>query len=241
MVGLLDRIQGPFARRPDRDYYSALLPISDQKVTELDYGGAARKRIIDPAAGLLGDVGRGATTLGAMAHQKVPFDRDLAIKSSVDFLGCQALRGATLPAQAGVLASTPIKKAAGILGDTKPKDEPRTMRDLIASGVDDPVRYIATINPTGRRIDNPTELSRGDMYGMLPSNAQVIKQTDDITFYEKDGNFYATQYNPDVGEQDVIGYITRRGDETDLSVVRESQGQGVGTELMQLYLSLIHI
>ena len=235
MVGLLDRIQGPFARRPDRDYYSALLPISDQKVTELDYGEAARKRIIDPAAGLLGDVGRGATTLGAMAQQKVPFDRDLAIKSSVDVLGGQALRGATLPAQAGVLASTPIKKATGILGDAKPKDKPRTMRDLIASGVDDPDRYIATINPTGKRIDNPTELSRGDMYGMLPSNAQVIKQTDDITFYEKDGNFYATQYNPDVGEQDVIGYITRRGDETDLSVVRESQGQGVGTELIQLY------
>ena len=93
------------------------------------------------------------------------------------------------------------------------------MRDLIASSVDDPDRYIATINPTGRRIDNPTELSRGDMYGMLPSNAQVIKQTDDITFYEKDGNFYATQYNPDVGEQDVMAH-NAAGDETDLSVVR---------------------
>ena len=46
-----------------------------------------------------------------------------------------------------------------------------------------------------------------------------------------------TAYNPDVGEQDVVGYITDRGDSTELQVVSEMQGQGIGGELQYLFRS----
>ena len=147
-MGLLERLQGPFAKRPDRDYHSMFYPVSNQKTTELDYGEAERKNIIDPAGGLLGDIGRGVAAISGMATNEIPVDRDLLIKSSVDVFGGQALRGASLPYQAGVLASTPITKTTtGLLGDNKPKvNEPSTMRELITSGVDDADKYIAKIN-----------------------------------------------------------------------------------------------
>lgn len=98
--------------------------------------------------------------------------------------------------------------------------------------------YLETVNPGGKRIaaeDRPN-LMMGDMYGMLPRNSEVISTQDGVTFYRsQDGDYYATAFNPDVGEEDVVGYIADRGDGTELAVVGEMQGQGIGGELQYLF------
>lgn len=100
--------------------------------------------------------------------------------------------------------------------------------------------YLSRVNPSGKRIaaeDRPN-LMMGDMYGMLPRGSDVVSERGDVTFYRsQDGDYYATAYNPDVGEQDVVGYITDRGDSTELQVVAEMQGQGIGGELQYLFRS----
>ena len=98
--------------------------------------------------------------------------------------------------------------------------------------------YLKRVNPRGVRVaaeDRPN-LMMGDMYGMLPSGAKRVGKQGDVTFYRgKDGDFYATAFNPDVGEQDVVGYIMPRGDMTELAVVDEMQGKGIGGELQYLF------
>jgi hypothetical protein len=100
--------------------------------------------------------------------------------------------------------------------------------------------YLSRVNPSGKRIaaeDRPN-LMMGDMYGMLPRGSDIIGEKGDVTFYRSpDGDYYATAYNPDVGEQDVVGYIMGRGDSTELQVVSEMQGQGIGGELQYLFRS----
>lgn len=100
--------------------------------------------------------------------------------------------------------------------------------------------YLSRVNPSGKRIaaeDRPN-LMMGDMYGMLPRGSDVVGEKGDVTFHRSpDGDYYATAYNPDVGEQDVVGYITDRGDSTELQVVAEMQGQGIGGELQYLFRS----
>jgi hypothetical protein len=100
--------------------------------------------------------------------------------------------------------------------------------------------YLSRVNPSGKRIaaeDRPN-LMMGDMYGMLPRGSDVVGEMGDVTFHRSpDGDYYATAYNPDVGEQDVVGYITDRGDSTELQVVAEMQGQGIGGELQYLFRS----
>jgi hypothetical protein len=99
-------------------------------------------------------------------------------------------------------------------------------------------RYLKQVNPSGKRIaaeDRPN-LAMGDMYGMLPKNSEVVGSSNGVTFHRgPDGNYYATAFNSDVGEEDVIGYITNRGDGTELAVVQEMQGKGVGGELQYLF------
>lgn len=99
-------------------------------------------------------------------------------------------------------------------------------------------RYLKQVNPSGKRIaaeDRPN-LAMGDMYGMLPKGSEVVGSSNGVTFHRgPDGNYYATAFNSDVGEEDVIGYITNRGDGTELAVVQEMQGKGVGGELQYLF------
>ena len=103
------------------------------------------------------------------------------------------------------------------------------------AGFDD---YLKRVNPRGVRVaaeDRPN-LMMGDMYGMLPSGAKRVGKKGDVSFYRgPDGDFYATAFNPDVGEQDVVGYIMPRGDMTELAVVGEMQGEGIGGELQYLF------
>lgn len=100
--------------------------------------------------------------------------------------------------------------------------------------------YLEQVNPGMKRIaeaDRPN-LMMGDMYGMKPIGSEVVGSKGDVTFHRSpDGEYYATAFNPDVNEEDVIGYITDRGDGTELAVVGEMQGQGVGGELQYLFRS----
>ena len=99
-------------------------------------------------------------------------------------------------------------------------------------------KYLEQVNPGGKRIaaeDRPN-LAMGDMYGMLPKKSDVVGSSNGVTFHRgADGNYYATAFNPDVGEEDVVGYITNRGDGTELAVVQEMQGKGIGGELQYLF------
>jgi len=98
--------------------------------------------------------------------------------------------------------------------------------------------YLEQVNPNFKRIaaeDRPN-LMMGDMYGMLPRNSEVIRSENGVTFYRApNGDRYATAFNPDVGEEDVVGYITNRGDGTELAVTEQMQGQGIGGELQYMF------
>lgn len=100
--------------------------------------------------------------------------------------------------------------------------------------------YLRRVNPQGYRVDanDRPNLMMGDMYGMLPRDARKVGERDGVSFYQApDGASYATAFNPDVGEMDVVGYAMPRGDMTDLAVVNEMQGRGIGSELQYLMRS----
>lgn len=98
--------------------------------------------------------------------------------------------------------------------------------------------YLNQVNPDARRIppENRPNLMMGDMYGMLPKGAKLVKSSDDVSYYRgPEGDYFATAYNPDVGEMDVVGYSMGGGRETDLQVVDQMQGKGIGGELQYLF------
>ena len=100
--------------------------------------------------------------------------------------------------------------------------------------------YLRRVNPQGYRVDanDRPNLMMGDMYGMLPRDARRVGERDGVSFYQApEGAAYATAFNPDVGEMDVVGYAMPRGDMTDLAVVNEMQGRGIGSELQYLMRS----
>ena len=98
--------------------------------------------------------------------------------------------------------------------------------------------YRNIVDPEGRTIpaeDRPN-LRMGDMYGMLPKDAEVVGELDDVILHRgANGDYYATAYNADLGEQDVVGYIQGRENGTELAVVEEMQGKGIGSELQYLF------
>ena len=98
--------------------------------------------------------------------------------------------------------------------------------------------YRKIVDPEGRTIpaeDRPN-LRMGDMYGMLPKDAEVVGELDDVILHRgANGDYYATAYNADLGEQDVVGYIQGRENGTELAVVEEMQGKGIGSELQYLF------
>ena len=119
-------------------------------------------------------------------------------------------------------------------------DDPNSLDEVteVDAGFEE---YRQRVDPDGRIIpaeDRPN-LAMGDMYGMLPKNAEVVKELDDgVTLHRgANGDYYATAYNPDVGEQDVVGYIQGRDNGTELAVVQEMQGRGIGSELQYLFRS----
>ncbi len=100
-------------------------------------------------------------------------------------------------------------------------------------------KYRTIVDPARKIIpeeDRPN-LRMGDMYGILPRNAEPVESSiEGVQFYRgNDGDYYATTFNPDAGEDDVVGFISGRGDSTELHVVQEMQGRGIGSELQYLF------
>ena len=171
-------------------------------------------------AGLLEPLARGVDAPRAAAQGLIP--QEDMIGEAFGTAGTAMLGGGAVAKPAGSLGANSVREVAS--------SEP-------LEGFEG---YLSRVNPSGKRIaaeDRPN-LMMGDMYGMLPRGSDVVGERGDVTFYRSpDGDYYATAYNPDVGEQDVVGYITDRGDSTELQVVAEMQGQGIGGELQYLFRS----
>lgn len=104
--------------------------------------------------------------------------------------------------------------------------------------------YIRAINPQGIRIapEARPNLGMGDMYGMAPRNSseimtQELPSGEVVRYVEGGDGVYALGYNPDLGEEDVIGYMLGGGDSSELAVVDKMQSQGIGGNLSYLYRS----
>jgi len=121
--------------------------------------------------------------------------------------------------------------------------DPRILYQSEVSGLTED-QYIERINPEGRRIaegDRPN-LGMGDMYGMAPKGARQIATMQDtelgrVRIVESGGDVYALANNPDLGEEDVVGYMIDRDGSTELAVVSEAQGKGIGAELSYQFRS----
>ena len=129
-----------------------------------------------------------------------------------------------------------LRRERDALG-SRPADVPAERMPTADEGFE---AYLNRVNPAGARIaeaERPN-LNMGDMYGMLPRNARKMGERDGVSFYQgPDGATYATAFNPDVGEMDVVGFAMPAGDMTDLAVVNEMQGRGIGSELQYLMRS----
>ena len=114
----------------------------------------------------------------------------------------------------------------------KPSEAPQASIDF---GFDD---YLNLVNPGQKKIDQNVRpnLRMGDMYGMLPRNAELVGSNNQTKFFRgPDGSYYATAFNSDLNEEDVVGFIKNYGNETELAVVSEMQNQGIGSELQYLF------
>jgi len=100
--------------------------------------------------------------------------------------------------------------------------------------------YLEIVDPTNTKIPDEARpnLGMGDMYGMLPKNSEVVTTKGEATYHRApNGDFYATANNPDLQEQDVVGYVVGSDKDTELAVVYEMQGKGIGGELQFLFRS----
>jgi hypothetical protein len=100
--------------------------------------------------------------------------------------------------------------------------------------------YIARINPGNKIVNNRPNFGWGDMYGMLPKGAKLIYSKiyaglGRVSYYRYKTNIYATAINPDLEEQDVIGYSIFTNNETELHLIDSAQGKGIGQEIDYLY------
>lgn len=186
-----------------------------------DYGDAALKSAFSLLEGAqLGELATGARGLRAVANEFPEAAQEVG----------QRVRG-FLADESG---SLPLPFKA---------DDPAQARGFLADdfGTSNPPsfgEYLKRVNPSNVRVaaaDRPN-LMMGDMYGMLPRGARRVQRQGDVTFYKgPENNYFATAFNPDVGEQDVVGYIMPRGDMTELAVVGEMQGRGIGSNLQYLF------
>lgn len=91
--------------------------------------------------------------------------------------------------------------------------------------------YIAAVNPENKRSDagDIVIVREGDLF--LPSGSELIEQTQDRAgqpvevYADKDGSLYAVQ------NDEVVGQIENRDNETLNIVTVEAQGKGIGTTL----------
>ena len=95
--------------------------------------------------------------------------------------------------------------------------------------------YIDAINPTGKRVPDYDPFHWGDMDGMLPRSAKEIGEKDGITYMQNGPDFYAMAVNPNTNQMEVIGHHYEVNGVSDLQVIDEMQGKGIGQELSYLY------
>jgi hypothetical protein len=95
--------------------------------------------------------------------------------------------------------------------------------------------YIDAINPTGKRVPDYDSFHWGDMDGMLPRSAKEIGEKDGITYMQNGPDFYAMAVNPNTNQMEVIGHHYEVNGVSDLQVIDEMQGKGIGQELSYLY------
>lgn len=95
--------------------------------------------------------------------------------------------------------------------------------------------YIKSINPTANRVVDSMPLRFGDMEGMAPKTAKVIGEKDGVKYMQDGDDFYAMAVNPNTNEMDVVGYHLAKDGASDLQVVEEMRGKGVGGELSYLF------
>jgi hypothetical protein len=227
-------------RREDESAFSSLYDAARQRDAEL--AAAGRRPVLggllskEPVAGmdtlryegitplilgLLSPVARAVDAPMAAYQGNIPM-QDMA-GEALGTAGMAALGGAALTRPAGSVG----------MGGRVGGDLDESFSDS-AGGF---AQYLSRVNPTARRIpaENRPNLGMGDMYGMLPRNARKVSERDGVSFYRgPDGETYATAFNPDVGEMDVVGYAMPGGDMVDLAVVNEMQGRGIGSELQYL-------
>ena len=104
-------------------------------------------------------------------------------------------------------------------------------KGIASLGLKNADEYIELINPDGKRLspDERPRLLLGDMDGMLPEGASRVAEKDGVFYFQDGDDFYA------VADDQVVGFSTRTDEGTDLSVVEEMQGRGIGEELSFLY------
>ncbi|MCP4466965.1 MAG: hypothetical protein GY813_09485 [Halieaceae bacterium] len=130
------------------------------------------------------------------------------------------------------------KAATEIFGISSRKDRIAALRaeanaNRFGSGFN---QYLDVVGSEPVSADDRPNLMMGDMYGMLPSDAEVVSEVGDVSIMRGgNGNVYAVAYNPDLQSDDVVGYVVDRGTGTELHVVSEMQGQGIGPELQYQY------
>ena len=111
-------------------------------------------------------------------------------------------------------------------------------RDKLLSGYsEDFQQYVKSIDKYDNIVDARPNFDVGDLQGILPNNAQLVKTNNNYKFYrDKDGSFYATDEN-----NNVLGYAlnktTNSGSYIDLQVGNSAQKQGLGSELQFLIRS----
>jgi len=218
---------------------SSYLPVAVPKGMSIWDGlksGRFQTRFKDYASDALGGV------LGALENPKASYDGTLP---QADYDGA-AMASASLPMVAGgvvagrlpdgAVAANNISELRRLANIQRFGYDPEEQPAPTSGGFD---AYLSTVNPSGKRIqsENRPNLRMGDMYGMLPKSAQKVSSVDDVDIMRDGDDFYAVAYNPDVGEMDVVGYAQRGEGETDLMVVQEMQGKGVGGELQYQYRS----
>lgn len=108
----------------------------------------------------------------------------------------------------------------------------KTVGKLIFGDAD---TYIKSINPTANRVVESMPLRFGDMEGMMPRSAKMVGEKNGVRYFQDGDDFYAMAINPNTNEMDVIGYHLGKDGSSDLQVVEEMQGSGIGSELSYLF------
>jgi len=241
--GLLSKPEGATGmdavRGLDTNFIGGLLNMLSGGGQAIDAPMAAAQGLIpqgDMALEALGTAGAAMTGGGAAVAPRGSLRAGLARSGDIDADVAMA-RQAVLdnPNDASLFDQyKAIRRERDALG-SRPETAPVTQ--FAAPDDEGFAAYLERVNPQGTRIEAEARpnLAMGDMYGMLPRNARKVSERDGVTFYQaQDGATYATAFNPDVGEMDVVGYSMPGGNSTDLAVVSEMQGRGIGGELQYL-------